>query len=213
MRRRWRVGRRWWLVVVQALLTAVAAYGFSVMQVPVYEATAVVFVSAQSTQITPLDLTPVRQDYAAYLFSTYRAQAVVDELRLDLPATALLAAGEIRAGTEASTVEITVENSDREVAAAIARAWGRQLVALRRLENADLPAEQQIDAALLDRVSVQLARPHPWLNALGGLFLGAATGVALLLWLAWRDGAWVRDGADVEAVLGVPVVGRIPGGG
>lgn len=207
------IRRAAWLIVVQALLTAGATYGFSAIQVPVYEATAEVIISARSMQIIPVDLVVIREDYAAYLHSTFRAQEVVDELRLDLPATTLLENATMRAGTETSTVEIVVENSDPELAREIARVWAEQLVALRRLENAELPVEQQVDADLLDRIQVRLVGPRPWLNAAAGLVLGAALGVVLLLWLEWLAGAVVRDEADAEAVLEAPVVGRIPGEG
>lgn len=203
----WRYG---WLIGLQALLTAAAAYGFSAIQLPSYEATARVFVMSQSPNVPPQDMFQVRTDYAAYLNSGFRAQAVASALQLDMTPEQLLERVEITAHPTEPTVDVVVEGSNPALAADIARAWAEQLVLFRIQENADLLADQRITAELLDAPTATLRQPQTLVNTVAGAFLGVVVGMVIVLFLDWLASSVIRTATEAERCLGVPVHGVIP---
>lgn len=202
--------KRWWLIVMQALLTAAAAYGLSAIQVPTYEATVRIYVSTHAGRTQPQDMAQLLSSYATFLNSSLRAQDVIDELGLDRNPEQLLQDVEITTSNSEPTVQIAVESTHPGLAAEVARVWAEQFVELRRAENAELRAERQIDAELLDAPDVRLAKPQTFTNAVAGLFFGVLVGMAIALIWEGIEARMIRNAGDMERSLGIPVLGSIP---
>lgn len=204
------IRQRGWLIVLLAVLTAAAAFGFSRMQTPVYEASARLLVSSRpdfgQAQAVRIRL----RDMAAWLNSSLRAQEVINQLQLDMQPMALLGDVTIAAATSESIIQINVENSDPNLAQDIARVWAEQLIALRLKENAELRAEDWIVAELIDNPTVSLESPQTTINTAAGAVFGALLGIVTIFILEWLESGVLRRPEDVERTLEIPVIGRIP---
>lgn len=201
---------RWWLIVLQALLTAGAAYGFSAIQTPTYEASMRLYISSHAAGTQPQDMAQLLRSYATFLNSSLRAQGVVDELRLDRSAEQLLQDVEITPSSSDPTIEIAVESTHPGLASDIARVWAEQFVEFRRAENADLRPARQVDAEVLDAPDVRLVNPQTLTNTIVGLFFGGLMGLALAGLWEWIEARRIRDAGDAERSLQIPVLGSIP---
>lgn len=204
------VRQKGWLIILLAVLTAGAAFGFSRMQTPVYEASARLLITSRpdfgQAQAVRIRL----RDMAAWLNSSLRAREVINELQLDMLPRELLGDVTVAAATSESIIEINVENTDPDLAHDIAQAWAQQLIDLRREENAELRAEDRIEAELIDEPAVGLASPQTTINTVAGAVFGALLGVVVIFILEWLESGVLRRAEDVERYLEIPVIGRIP---
>lgn len=202
--------QRGWMIILLALLTAAAAFGFSRMQTPIYEASARLLITSRpdfgQAQAVRIRL----RDMAAWLNSSLRAQDVIDQLRLDMQPLSLLGDVTVAAATSESIIEISVENTDPDLARDIARVWAEQLIELRRIDNADLRAEDRIEAELIDNPTVALESPQTKINTAAGAVFGALLGIVVVFLIEWLESGILRRAEDIERHLDIPVIGRIP---
>lgn len=202
--------RRGWLIVLLAVLTAGAAYGFSRMQAPLYKSSVKLLITSRpdfgQTQATQA----LVRDFSAWLQSSYRAADVIDALALDMEPMALLGSVTVAPRTDSNIIQIDVLYSDGDIANDIARVWAEQLIQYRIEQNAGLRQEDRIEAQLLDDPRYALDRPQTNINTLAGGVLGLLLGVVLIFLLEWLESGVVRRAEDIERYLDVPVIGSIP---
>lgn len=204
------VRRRGWLIILLAILTAIAAFGFSKVQTPVYQASAKLLILSRPDFGQTQTASALVRDYAAWLRSTYRAQEVIDTLDLDMTPGELLGDVTIAYGTSETIVQIDVENTEPSLAVDIARTWAEQLIIWRTEQNAGLRQEDRISAELLDDPVPGLESPKTLINTAAGGVFGALLGVILIFGLEWLESGIVRRSEDVERYLDIPVIGTIP---
>lgn len=202
--------RRGWLIVLLAVLTAGAAFAFSKMQTPVYEASARLLITSRPDFGQTQAVNELRRTYATYLRSSLRAADVIEEMELDMTPLELLGDAQIAASTSENVVQVTVENTNPDLAREIARTWAEQLILWRNEENAALREEDRIKAELLDEPTVGLDRPQTTINTAAGGVFGALLGIVVIFLLEWIESGIVRRPEDVERYLDIPVVGTIP---
>lgn len=202
--------QRGWLIILLAILTAGAAFGYSRMQTPVYEASARLLITSRpdfgQTQATRTLL----RDFAIWLNSSYRAEAVIEQLQLDMTPRQLLGDVTIASATSESVVQIEVENTNPDLARDISRVWAQLLIDRRRQENANLRQEDRIEAELVDDPTVGLKSPITRINTAAGAVFGTLLGIVVIFVLEWIESGILRRPEDVERYLEIPVVGRIP---
>ena len=202
--------QRGWLIILVAVLTAGAAFGYSKMQEPIYKSTARLLITARPDFGQTQAAQALLRDYAEWMRSSLRARAVIDELGLDMSPPQLLGDVTIAASTSTSVIMIEVENTNLDVANDIARAWGNTLIRWRNEENAGLRKEDHIDAQFVDDPTGGLDRPRTMINSAAGAVFGALLGVILIFVLEWIESGIVRRADDVERYLDIPVIGSIP---
>ncbi len=204
--------QRGWVIVLMALLTAVAAFGFSKMQTELYESNLKLLVLPSRTDFGQAQAAKeLLRSYEQWLNSRYRAQAVINELQLDMTAEALLSDVRVASDNASFVIQMTVENSDPNLANDIARAWGNLLIQWQTQNNDQLKKEDRITIEFLDDPQAGLSQPNTKINTAAGFVFGALLGVIVVFALEWYESGIVRRIEDVERYLDIPVIGSIPG--
>jgi capsular polysaccharide biosynthesis protein len=204
--------RRGWLIVLLAVLTAGAAFGFSRIQTPVYEASLRLLVQPSRTDFGQSQAARLLlRGYVQWIRSSYRAERVIDALQLDMTPQQLLGDVEVASDESSFIIQINVESTDPDLAVDIARTWGNLFKQWRIEDNANQRREDQVDAEFVDDPLVSLDRPQWKINTAAGLVFGALLGVVIVLVLEWFESGVVRRTEDIERFLEIPVIGTIPG--
>ncbi len=203
--------QRGWLILVLMVLTAAAAFGFSRIQTPVYQSNLRLLVLPSRTDFGQAQAAKtLLGSYEQWLRSTYRAQAVINELQLDRTAGDLLSDVRVASDANAFIIDLTVENTDPNLANDIARSWGNQLIQWQNANNDKLQKEDRITIEFLDDPQAGLDRPDTKINTVAGAVFGLLLGVALLFLLEWLASGVMRRSEDVERYLNIAVIGAIP---
>jgi capsular polysaccharide biosynthesis protein len=205
------IRQRGWLILLLLLLTAAAAYGFSKMQTPLYQSTLRLLVKPSRTDFGQAQAAKeLLSGYEQWLYSSYRAQDVINALQLDMTAGDLL--GDVRVASDGGSyvISLTVENTDPDLANDIARAWGNRLIQQQNEDNDRLRLEDRIYIEFIDDPQVGLERPKTTINTAAGAVFGLLLGVALVFLLEWLASGVMRRPEDVERFLEIPVIGSIP---
>jgi capsular polysaccharide biosynthesis protein len=108
------------------------------------------------------------------------------------------------------TVQISVENSDPNLANDIATMWGTLLIQEQNRQNDQNRQEDRIDIQFQDTAKAGLKSPQTTINTAAGFVFGALLGVILIFFLEWIESGIVRRAEDVERILELPVIGSIP---
>lgn len=205
--------RRGWIAILLAVVTAVAAYGFSQIVTPVYRGTQQVL------------LVPIRSDLGlteaalrlinsrtAYLNSELIAQQVIDTLELDMTPGYLLGKTTIVPNRDSLAIQIDVDLPEQnlESIGRIVSAWGQQLIDYQNELNQSARQEDRIQARIQDNPRVFQLRPdkklYTAIGAIGGLFLG----VLIIFLLEYFESNIIRRREDVEATLELKVLATVP---
>jgi capsular polysaccharide biosynthesis protein len=202
--------RRGWLIILLAVLTAAAAFGFSKAQPTVWQASARLLITSRPDFGQTQAARELRRDFAVWLNSSLRAARVIDALQLDMTPGELMSNVTVAPSTSESVIQLDVENTDPDVAKDMARVWAELLVAERVRLNTDLRLEDRIYAELLDEPTVAIESPKPLINSAAGAVFGALLGIVAIFILEWIESGVVRRPEDVERYLDIPVIGAIP---
>lgn len=200
-------------IVVVALLTAAAAFGYSAyLAEPQYQATSRVYVvnrqNEQSNALTNTDL-----QAGAYLVNDYReiilSQRVMEETvsRLGLPLTSEAFAHKVSVSVPQDTriLSITVTDADAEQAAAQANAL--RVVAVNRIQ--DMAPGSTVETLDEAKVPTSPSSPKVRQNIMLGFMVGGALAAVVVLLVEVLDDR-VRRPEHVEDTLGLPLLGVIP---
>lgn len=203
--------RRGWIMVLLAIIAAASAYFLSQQQTPIYRSTQRVLM--QPTR-ADLGLTEASKtllgNHVAYLDSEFRAQEVIDRLRLDMTPPQLMSAVTLASDPLNLTIQIDVDLMDGELANDVAREWGNLLIEYRNQENQRARREDHITARLQDVARYELLRPRPTINTIAGGILGLLLGGVIIFVLEFLESSVVRSRDDLERSAGIPVIAAIP---
>ena len=203
--------RRGWIIVLAMILTAGAAYGFSKVQTEEYRATQkVLLLPARNDLGLSETLRILLRSFVEYLNTDQVAQAVITELELDMQPGDLRSNTTINSDPTTLIIQIDVDLTDGDQAAAIATEWGNQLVEFRDQENSNLRIEDRIEARLLDNASYGLYRPNTRVNVMAGAVLGLLIGAIVLFVLEYMESNIIRDPDDIERQLDIDLLASVP---
>ncbi len=206
------IRRRGWLIILLAVLTAGAAFGFSRMQDTVYKSALKLLVRPSRTDFGQAQAAKtLLRGYVAWLDSSYQAAAVIDRLQLDMEPQALKGDVTIASDDSSYIIRIDVKNGDPNIANDIAREWGDRLIQETIRNNATQRKEDRVEVMRIDDPVAALYSPKTSINTAAGLVLGTLLGVIVVFLLEWLDSGILRRAEDVERYLNVPVIGSIPG--
>lgn len=204
--------RRGWIIILLAVLTAGAAYGFSRIQPVVYESSLKLLVRPARTDFGQSQAArELLGNYEQWLSSSYRAQDVINILQLDMQANDLLGDVTVSSDRLGLVVQLNVENTDDKLANDIARTWGELLIQWQNQENDKNLQADRITIEFQDDPKIAGTSPNVKVNTAAGGVFGALLGIIVIFVLEWIESGVVRRAEDVERYLEIPVVGRIPG--
>ncbi len=203
--------QRGWIIILMALLTAAAAFGFSKMQTEVHESNLKLLVLPSRTDFGQAQAAKeLLRSYEQWLASSIRAKDVIDLLGLDMTPGVLLGKLKVASDNSSFVIQLTVEDTDPDVANDIATAWGNLLIQWQNQNNDQLRKEDRITIEFLDHPRASLAQPNTKINTAAGFVFGALLGVLIVFGLEWYESGIIKRTEDVERYLDVPVVGSIP---
>lgn len=203
--------RRGWIMLLVAVIAGASAWFLSQRQMPIYRATQRVLM--QPTR-ADLGLTEASKtllgNHVAYLDSEFRAQEVIDNLRLDMTPGELKSKVTIASDPLSLTIQIDVDLPDGDLANDVAREWGNLLIQYRNEENQRARREDHINARLQDVARYELLRPRPTINTIAGAILGLLLGGVIVFVLEFLESSIVRSRDDLERSAGINVLAAIP---
>ncbi len=204
--------KRWWIIVVAVLVTAVSAVAFSRLQTPVYQSTAEVLIQPARPDfgLTQSAKTLLRS-YMSVADSNKWAQEVLTRLQLDMRPEELRANARFAAEDDRMIIRIEIEDTDGEEANRIARTWAQLLVEWRDRENQKQRKEDRVFAELRDDpIYSQTWPPRLPIMAAAGAILGLIIAFVIVFFLEWAESGVIRTPDDVEQWLGLTVLGTVP---
>jgi len=203
--------QRGWLIIVLMVLTAGAAFGFSKIQTPVYESTLRLLVAPSRTDFGQAQAAKtLLSGYQQWLYSSYQARKVIDNLQLDMTPGELLDDVRVASDGNSFVITLSVENTDPDLANDIAAAWGNELIRWQNGKNVNLDMADRITIEFIDDPIVGLDRPKTKINTAAGAVFGMLLGVAIIFLLEWLSSGTIRRSEDIERYLDLPVIGTIP---
>lgn len=203
--------RRGWIMILLAILTAMSALLFSIIQTPVYQSTVVVLVQPARTDFGLTQSAKLLLDsYVAFLDTNTSAGKVVEDLKLDMMPQLLRDDVHIASEAQRFLIRLEVENQNGDLANDIARKWAELLVQWRHEENQKMRREDRVTATILDEPRYELDHPRKGINTTAGGILGLLMGCVIVFVLQYIDAGIVRTLHEVEHQLKLPVLGVIP---
>ncbi|MCA9977965.1 MAG: hypothetical protein KC413_19525 [Anaerolineales bacterium] len=203
--------QRGWVIILVALLTAVATFGFSKAQTTIYKSTLNLWVNPARLDFGQTQaVKELLGGYESWMQSSLRAQAVINQLQLDMTPEALLGDAAFASDSLRRTVQITIKNSDPDLANDIATTWGNLLIQKQQEFNSANRQEDRITIEPQDNAKYALDRPKTKINTAAGAVFGALLGIVVIFLLEWIESGVVRRSEDVERFLDIPVIGSIP---
>ncbi|HHS97573.1 MAG TPA: hypothetical protein ENK08_06685 [Chloroflexi bacterium] len=204
--------KRWWIILVAIVATAVSAVGFTKLQTPTYQSTVEVVIQPARPDfgLTQSAKTLLRS-YMTVADSNKWAQQVIDRLRLDMTPQQLRANARFAAEDDRMVIKIEIEDTDGEQANRIARTWAMLLVEWRDSENQRLRKEDRVGAVLRDEPTyVQAWPPRTAIVLAAGVVFGLLIAAVVIFFLEWVESGIIRTPRDVEQWVGVTVLGTVP---
>ncbi len=203
--------RRGWIMLLVAVLTASAAFGFSKLQTPEYKSSIQVFVRPERIDNgTLLAVSQILRGFVSYIDSRIFAQRVIATLGLDMLPEDLIGKVTIASINENYIIQIEVLNTNGDVANHIANEWANQFVLWRQQDNANQLKQDRVDANIVQEASYTLFRPQTALNTAAGGIIGLVIGTLIVFFLESIESNILRAPDDVERALNTTVLGAIP---
>ncbi|MEM7332421.1 MAG: Wzz/FepE/Etk N-terminal domain-containing protein [Chloroflexota bacterium] len=200
-----------WVIILMAIVTAAATFGFSRIQTPIYKSNLTLLVRPARLDFGQTQaVVELLGSYEAWLQSRIRADIVINQLELDMTPDTLLGDVAFASDNLRRTVQISVEHTEPSVASDIAIAWGNLLIQDQQIQNDQNRQEDRIDIVFQDSPFISLDSPKTRINTVAGAVFGAILGTIIIFVLEWIESGVMRRSEDIEKYLDLPVVGQIP---
>lgn len=206
------IWRRFWIIVLVAVVLGGAAFGYSVSQVPVYESSLRMLVGQDSgiseTPSDSLALQQLTETMSTAANSQLVAEDVVEREGLSEDAEYILSGLAVEPVPDTQFIELAYYDTDPERAVRIVEAFGEVFseqisevgseaggITARPWGQADVPESP--------------VSPSPLRDAFLAAVLGGFLGLALVFLLEYLDDSW-NSPEEAEEISGVPTFGVIP---
>jgi capsular polysaccharide biosynthesis protein len=206
------IKKRGWIILLAALITGAAAYGFSGLQKKVYRARILVSVRPARADFGLTSSTKdLLRNFQTNLLTHTMADKVIRRAQLDMNSYEILSEIEVNPEPDRFVMEIVAKDADAQTALDIVKNMAQIFVDEQEAWNQKQDKRDRIDAWIVDDpMDAPLWRPKPKMNGVAGAILGALIGALILFALEWAESAYIRTSDDMERVAGVRVLGAIP---
>jgi capsular polysaccharide biosynthesis protein len=205
--------KRWWIIVLLAIVTMTSAYGFSKLQMPIFKST----VTLSCVPARPSDygqtlaIKNLLRNYVQQMQAPALTQPVIDKLQLDVTNEKFTSQINFNADESTLTISIEARHPRPEVAAKMAQTLAETFVSAHNQENLQIDQRDRILVNILRNATApEIFSPKTSINTLAGAILGALIGIVIVFVLEWLESDIVRTAEDVERYIGVTVLGAIP---
>ena len=208
------IRRRALTIVLVATLVAAVTVGLSLMQPPVYQASTTILVGQEQSDESPnlasdiMGLQQITMTVVEAVNSRVVAEAVVEELNLDMAPETILGSMTVQQLTDTQFIQIDYVDTDPERAQQIANTIAEV--------SAERIAEVSPNATAITATTWEPAvepttpiSPQPIRNGVLAMILGLGLGIGLAFLLESLDDSW-RSSEEVEQLSGVSIFGIIP---
>ena len=206
------IRRRYWIVLIVAVIAALTAYFYSSRQEPVYQAGVSVLVIPNGIDYWTIQaIERLMNTYVDHVRTWEIAQRVVEQKQLDVPPGDILSELRTIVVPTSYKVVIQAESASPERAILVANGFAEELERLAKSEQSSGPGgDIFLRAQVLDKASsAPQIGPRVRFNAAVALVLGTMAGVVLALAMEFLDPR-VRLREEAEQLLGVSSVACIP---
>jgi capsular polysaccharide biosynthesis protein len=207
------IRRRGWIVVVLAILTAVAAYGFSKTQPTIYQAQVRLTVRpARADMGLSITVGSLLRSLAGDITTHRFLQKVIDRQQLDTTTDDLLDGKTVFVDDESAdfTITISVRDPSDRVAVDLVNTIAALFKEERDQWNQLQDQTDRIDVEIRDQArTAEVYSPKTRINVLAGGILGALVGILIVFAIEWLEAGVVRRAEDIDR-LGIPALGAIP---
>jgi capsular polysaccharide biosynthesis protein len=212
----WTIARkRGWIIVLVAVVAAIAALGVSLIMPKTYKATIQLSVNPARADWGLSQATKeLLRNYVLNIKSHRMTQKAIDQAQLDMTTDQFLANLDVSDDSSNMSITIQAESHNPEEARLMAQTLADLFVQERVQWNQEQDKAERIDVTKVDDIRyVPLASPNRKFNTLAGAVFGVIVGAIIVFFLEWLQSDILRSAADVEKVIGAPVLGAIPAGG
>ncbi len=212
--------RHWVAILLMTIVGAAAGYGWTLLQTPVYEAQASGYVASRQSAdvgISTVGDSLARSKVQSYLdIATWRnvAEGAIAELGLDTTPEQLVTQVTVTNPADTTILKISAIGPTPIDARNLAEAWIRAMVvAIDGIEGTGTAGSAPVTVIPGESASLPSSPLFPSVQTalIVGAVLGLGFGVAFAMIRTVSDRR-IRAADDVEARVGVPVVGTIPVG-
>ena len=206
------IRRRFWLVLLLALVAAPTAYVYSSRQQPLYQAGVSVLVTPNVIDYWTMEAVErLLKTYVERVRTQEVAQSVVDRQDLDVSPSEVLGGLRMVIVPNSYLVVVQGESSSAQQAVHVANGFAYELVQLVQSEQSSGPGgDLFLRARVLDHASgAGQIGPRLRFNVVVALVLGAIFGVFIGLAIEFID-TRVRSREEAVQILGVPVIACTP---
>lgn len=205
------VSKRWWVMLLVALVAAATAYGYSKLERPIYRASALVRLEpARLDWGLTMSGQAVMRQWAQLIRAAPILNKVNDELQLHQSLEQLKGQVLTSAVNEDLQLRIDVDHPDPRTAQRMAKALALAFVEDQQVRMAAAEPRDRVNAALLeDPAPAELNRPKTRLNVMAGALLGLLVGAVLAFILEFVDDT-LKSTDDVDRWVQIPTIGTIP---
>ncbi|MEA2641129.1 MAG: protein tyrosine kinase modulator [Chloroflexota bacterium] len=174
------LARRWWIVLLPALVAAVLGYTLARAEIPVYRSSIQLEVTGRIDNGQVLAIERLLKQLAARVSTTAVAQEVDQRLHLELGADAVLARIRTQAIPETLHIQIDVDDSSPERAEQIAQAVAQVAQERQTALMAIVPEQERVNETVFDRPEhARLVAPAFRSIVLAAAILGLMAGTVL----------------------------------
>lgn len=206
------IRKRWWLVALVGLTAALAAYGFSKLQTPMYRAQAeYVAVVNRLDSGAAYTLDKTMNGFIKQVLNRDRLGAIAQQLQLDVSADVLLRDVRMQAQANPPIIVIEADSAIISDPPRLINAVGDALLAVVAENNRLAEGQDRVNVRRTNPNPVFQSSPQTKINTLAGGILGGILGLLLAFFLEYLDDT-LKNSADVERFAGLTTIGQIPSG-
>lgn len=206
--------KRGWIIILFAVSSLVAAYGFSLITTPVYRGSQTVLLVPSRTDLglteAALRLVELRQ---SYLTSELIAGNIIDDLQLDITPAQLLQNTTFTRDNLAIQIDVDLPSIAYQDAARmitpIVAGWSQELIDHQNDLNQSARQEDRIQARVQDNPRVFLLNPNMRVNTIIGGVAGSFLGIVLVLVLEYLESNVIKSQRHLDAIE-LKTLGVIP---